>query len=134
MKEVHENSSIECISATIISRKIVPSAFIEILNIGRCFTYKCSRNSEAVIVKELSPKKPKFNELSNLNKADKLECDNLFVAVNKNKPYSPDLINHSGRHKAQTFTTKEYTMARITRQIFNIPALSTPKQIKVIKK
>ena len=127
MKQVHYNSTIECISAEIISRKILPSSFIEIAPIGRCFTYKCTRNSQAKIRKELTPKKAIYNINSRLDIGDKLECENLFVAVNKNKPYTPDVINKSGRHKAQIFKTREYTMAKVTRQILNIPDLD-PKE------
>ncbi|MGY5846010.1 hypothetical protein ACW6QP_01210 [Salegentibacter sp. HM20] len=135
MKQVHENSTIECLSAQIISRKIVPSSFIEIDSVGRCFTYKCYRNSEAVILSELTPLKPKYNKHSNLKEGDILECDQLFIAVNKNRPYTPDLINHTSRHKAQLMKTKEYTMAKISKRIFNIPELIPPKKInKVVKK
>lgn len=134
MKVVHQNYSIECLSAEIISRKIVPSSYISIDNVGKCFTYKCSRNSEAVIKKELSPKEALHNEYSLLSIDDKLECCDLFVAVNKNKPYSYTKINHSGRHKAQTFTTKEYTFAKISRQVQCIPDLIPPASFKLIEK
>lgn len=133
MKEVFDNTTIECSSAEIISRKIVPSSFLNIPKIGKCFTYKCSRNSEAIIKKELKPKKAIYNENSLLCCNTKLECDKLFVAVNKNKPYKYEKINHTGRHKAQTFTTKEYTYAKITKQIHNIPSLIPPKEIKLIQ-
>lgn len=129
MKQVHENSTIECDSAEIIARKIVPSSYIEIDSVGRCFTYKCYRNSEAKIIKELKPKQAIYNENSSLNEGDILECEQLFVAVNKNKPYTPDKINHSGRHKANIFKTKEYTMAKISLRIFNIPELTPKKEI-----
>lgn len=132
MKEVHENSTIECLSAQVISRKITPSSYIEIDSVGRCFTYKCYRNSEALILLELSPLEAKYNENSRLNKGDKLECEQLFIAVNKNKPYKPDLINHSSRHKAQIIKTKEYTMAKISKRISNIPELIPPKSIKKV--
>jgi len=133
MKEVFDNSTIECNSAKIISRKITPSSFLNIPNIGRCFTYKCSRNSEAVIKKELDPKEPIYNHNSLLNIDTKLECELLFVAVNKIKPYSFIKINHTGRHKAQTFTTKEYTYAKISKQISNIPQLDSPRIIELVE-
>ena len=123
MKFVHENASIECNSAEIISRKILPSSFIDINNIGKCFSYKCSLNSEATIKKELEPKKPIVNQNSNLENESKLECDKLFVAVKRNKPYRLFIINFTGRHKAQTFTTDEFTYAMISLQLSNIPLL-----------
>ena len=133
MKEVFDNSTIECLSAEIISRKIMPSAFLNIPTIGRCFTYKCSRNSEAIIIKELKPKKAIYNENSLLCCHTKLECEMMFVAVNAKKPYKFSKINHSGRHKAQKFATKVYTYAIISKQISNIPALDPLKIIKLIE-
>ncbi len=133
MKAVHNNTSIECLSAEIISGKIVPSSFIKIEKVGKCFTYKCYRNSEASILKELSPKKAKYNEFSILDLGAKLECENLFVAIHKSKPYSYTKINHSGRHKAQTFKTKEYTFAKISKQLHNIPVKIPPVQFKLIE-
>ena len=129
MKVVFENSSIECLSAGIISRKILPSSFLEILNIGKCLTYKCKLNSEAKILKELNPKSPIINKNSHLDIDVKLECENLFIAVNVKKPYKLDLINHSGRHKAQEMITDQYTFAKISKQIFNIPQANPQIQI-----
>lgn len=123
-KFIHLNAAIECNSAEIISRKITYSSALKIGNIGICFTYKCSRNSEAKIIKELSPKISKYCYESKLDLNDILESDSLHVIVNKTKPYSVDLINHSGRHKAQTFTTKEFTFAKISKQLNNIPEIS----------
>ena len=121
MKLVYDNSSIECFSAEIISRQILPSSFIEYENVGKCFTYKCKRNSEASILKELIPKTPKINQNSYLDIGTKVECENLFIAVCKLKPYKIDVINHSGRHKAQVIMTNEFTFAKISKQISNIP-------------
>jgi hypothetical protein len=129
MKFVHNNSTIECDSAEVISRKIIPSSFIEIQNIGKCFSYKCSLNSEATIKKELNPKECKVNINSCLDLNAKLESDKLFVAVAKKKPYKFSLINLSGRHKAQYFMTDEFTYAAITFQLKNIPLLNPEKQI-----
>lgn len=134
MKLVHNNSSIECNSAEIVSRKILPSAFIELNNIGRCFSYKCSLNSEATIKEEIVPKNPLVNQNSNLDKETKLECDKLFVAVKKSKPYKLCKINFTGRHKAQTFTTDKFTFAKISLQLSNIPQLSPQLEIKFVEK
>jgi hypothetical protein len=121
MKIVYDNCSIECISAEIISRQIIPSSYLEINNIGKCLTYKCKRNSEASILKELIPKEAKVNQNSYLDISSKVECESLFVAVCKNKPYKLDVINHSGRHKAQYMKTDEFTFAKISKQLNNIP-------------
>ena len=134
MKSVHNNASIECNSAEVISRKIIPSSFIELNNVGKCFSYKCSLNSEATIKKTLIPKEAIVNSNSLLNLESKLECDKLFVAVKKNKPYKFCVINLTGRHKAQTFITDEFTFAKITLQISNIPLLNPELEIKLIVK
>ncbi|MGE0932487.1 hypothetical protein [Peijinzhouia sedimentorum] len=135
MKLVHNNASIECESAEIISRKIIPSSFIELNNIGKCFSYKCSLNSEATIRKEISPKEPKVNENSLLNLDSKLECNKLFVAVKRNKPYRRlSVINFTGKHKAQSLITDEFTFAKITLQLSNIPILNPELKIKLVDK
>lgn len=134
MKSVYNNASIECDSAEIISRKVIHSAFIELPNIGKCFSYKCSLNSEATIKKESNPKEAKVNQHSLLDLESKLECDKLFVAVKKNKPYKLCLINLTGRHKAQTFVTDEFTFAKITLQLSNIPNLHPELEIKFVEK
>lgn len=128
-KYVHLNSAIECNSAEVISRDIKRSSFLKIKDIGLCFTYKCSRNSEAKILKELSPKTSIYCEESYLDLDDMIESENIFVIINKNKPYVPEKLNHSGRHKAQIFTLKEFTFARITKQISGIPNLVPEKKI-----
>lgn len=132
-KYVHNNSTMECIAAEIISRKIIPSAFVDIPNVGKCFTYKCSRNSEATITKELNPKEAKVNENSLLDLNSKLECDKLFVAIKVERPYRIGKINHTGRHKAQIFITDDFTFAKITLQISNIPNLIPERIIKIIE-
>jgi len=125
-KYVHFNSAIECDSAEIISRDIVKSALLKVEKIGLCFGYKCSRNSEAKIIKELKPKESIYCNESFLNKDDVLEAENIYVLINKAKPYTPYKINHTGRHKAQTFTSKEFTFAKITKRISGIPELKIP--------
>jgi len=124
MKYVHENCSIECEGAEIISRQIMRSSFMEIESIGKCTTYKCKLNSEAVIRKELPhPKRPKHKSTSKVELGDMLECQDLFLAVNTLKTLKIGLDNHTGRHKAQTTKTESYTFAEISRQIPNIPKI-----------
>ena len=140
MKQVHYNSSIECLSADVISRKIMPSSYMEIKLIGKCRTFKCSRNSEARIIKELDPKKTYCNINSALNLDDRIEAEDIFLAINSSKLVKISLTNHSGRHKAQTFTSEFYTFAKISKQFPNIAELnpqktiSEPVKVKVISK
>ncbi len=63
-KFVHINCAIECTSAEVISRDIRRSSILNIKNIGLCFAYKCGKNSEAKILKELNPKKSIYCEES----------------------------------------------------------------------
>ena len=133
MKHVYYNSSIECNSAEVISRKIMPSSYMEIKKIGKCRTFKCSRNSEATILKELEPKKPSYNENSSLNLNDKLESEDIFLAVNCKKSIKVELLNYSGRHKAQTFTTEHFTFAKISKQFPNIAQLNPQKTIDILE-
>lgn len=128
-KYVHNNNSIECNSAEIISRKITPGNFVSIKHIGRLFTYKCDRNSEAIIKRELDPKKPIYNFNSHLDEGVKLECEKLYLMVLSKKPYSKDVINHTHRHKAETITTDNFTFAKISQQLKNIPLLDPEKEI-----
>lgn len=130
MKDIHYNSSIECLSADVISRKIMPSSYMEIDKIGKCRTYKCSRNSEAVILKELDPKQPYCNVNSSLSLNDKLEAEDIFLAINTTKAIKVGLTNHSGRHKAQTFCTEHFTFAKISKQFPNISELNPQKIIQ----
>ena len=130
MKDIHYNSSIECLSADVISRKIMPSSYMQINKIGKCKTYKCSRNSEAIILKELDPKQAFCNVNSSLDLNDKLEAEDIFLAINTTKNIKVELINHSGRHKAQTFATEHYTFAKISKQFPNIAELNPQKTIQ----
>ena len=133
MKLVYENNSIECNSAEVISRKIMPGTFIELENVGKCLTYKCSRNSEAKIVKELNPKEPLHNKFSAVDLDSRLESDKIFIAILRTKPYKVYLKNHSGTHKAQTFTTDVFTFAKITNQLISIPKIKMPVNFEIIK-
>jgi|688.fasta_scaffold193966_1 hypothetical protein len=140
MKQVHYNSSIECLSADVISRKIMPSSYMDVKLIGKCRTYKCSRNSEAKILKELAPKKAYCNLNSALDLDDRIEAEDLFLAINSSKSVKISLVNHSGRHKAQTFISEFYTFAKISKQFPNIAELRPqktllePAEVKVISK
>ena len=121
-------------SANIITRKVERSALILIKDVGRCASWKCSRNSEASILKELNPKEPKYNKNSSLNLNDKVEAENLILYIQCMKNMSSKIKNHSSTHKAQNYITKEYTVARITKQIPNIPLLIPPAKVVAIQK
>ncbi|MCU0390881.1 MAG: hypothetical protein MUE81_07170 [Thermoflexibacter sp.] len=121
MEEYYEiPESIECNAAEIISRKIVPKGLLKYEKIGFCFKYSCDRDSSAEIKKELSPKKAILKESSKLDLGTKLVCLKLFFLVRGKKPITADVINNSGRHKAQLIATKDFTYAEITQPFAQI--------------
>ncbi len=127
MKNVHEKCSIECDAADVVSRQIMRNSFIEIKSIGKCTTYKCKRNSEAVITKELPhPPKPVHKFTSCVNRGDSLECEDMFLAVNSVKALKIAIRPYTSTHKAQITSTNSYTFAEISRQIPGIPMLTNP--------
>lgn len=134
MKLFQDNASIECLSASIISKKIIPSAYMVVNNVGKCFVYKCSRNSEAVILKELVPKEPKHNVNSALDLDDILEGENITVAIQTRRgPKISKLGAHTGRHNAQTCTSDYYTFAMITKQVPGNPISIPPLKIIAVE-
>ncbi len=99
-------------------------------NVGKCFLYKCSRNSEAVIKKELSPKEAIYNQNSALDLDDILEAENISVAMkSKRAPKIFKVGAHSHRHNAQTCMSDNYTFAMITKQVPNNPFAIPPHEI-----
>jgi hypothetical protein len=125
-KFVHHGESIECMASDVVSRKILPSAYIEILSIGKCMTYKCKLNSEAIITKELPhPVNGKRTGIksatSKLNLHDKIECEDILLAVTERKRLKPSKVAFTGRHNSQYVSTKCYTYAEISLQFSNIP-------------
>lgn len=132
MKGVWNGSAIECNAAEIISRKINYSSYMKINKVGNCLVYKCSRNSEAIVLKELDPKEPLHNQNSNLSLNDKVEGENMLVAVNVKRQVKIILKNHTATHKAQCFNTTDYTYAEVSRQIPGIPLLDPPIVFKPV--
>ncbi|MBC7475274.1 MAG: hypothetical protein H7263_13365 [Candidatus Sericytochromatia bacterium] len=133
MKLFHDNSSIECLAAEIFSKRIAPSSYMMVNNIGRCFVYKCTRNSEAIITKELDPKTALHNQHSALNMNDFLEGENITVALDTRR--SPKVSKVGGfthRHGTQNCSTKCYTFAMITKQIPGNPFAIPPLKIEVL--
>jgi len=129
MEFFYTNASIECANAQIITRKIVPSSFSNIKNVGRCSIYSCSRDSSAEIQKELDPKQPRNRALSHLDHGDMIKAKDIIVYVNDLKRLNCDVQHHSHTHKAHEATTKYYTFAQITQPFPNLLPLKNPKQI-----
>jgi hypothetical protein len=128
MEFFRQGESIECDSAEIISRDIKVGSYIDVPNIGKCTKINCKRNSEAKILQELNPKKAIRNPASKLNLGDTIKGENLTVYT-KGSLHGYQVINKSGRHKAQQAYTKGYTYAEISLQFRSIPLLNAPRQI-----
>jgi hypothetical protein len=62
----------------------------------------------------LEPKVFKLLETSHLNVNDKIVSERLFCYLQAMKPPKPELINQSGRHKANKIVTYSYTFAQIS--------------------
>jgi len=121
--------SIECESALLLSRKIIPSAIINYEGLGQCMKYVCDRNSSAEILKEVLENKKLINCNSKTNIGDKLYCEGLFLLVKGVKRLKIDLENLTHTHKAQKTVTKNYTYAEITKPFEHIVnALEKRKQ------
>jgi len=129
MKAVKQGDAIECNGAEVISRDIKLSSFVNMPNIGKCRKYNCKRNSEASVTKEIADKKKKNYLNAYVNLGDNISGENITVYVNSIKPQKIEVINHTGRHKAQKTETNCFTYAEISLQFHNIKVLNDPKQL-----
>jgi len=129
MEAVKKGNSIECLSAEIISRDIKLSAFINLPNFGKCRKYNCKKNSEASIRKELNDKTKKAHISSYVDLGDKIMGENLALYVKTVKSLKIEVVNYTGRHKAQQTSTDCHTFAEVTLQFHNIRVLNDPKQL-----
>lgn len=103
-------------------------------NIGNCLVYKCSKNSEAVIKKELNPKEAIHNQNSALDLEDMLEAENITVAMQARRgPKISKVGAHSHRHNAQTCKSDNYTFAMITKQVPGNPFAIPPHEIILVE-
>jgi hypothetical protein len=106
--------SIECASAYVIAKKILPSPPMNHEFFGRCMKYVCSRDGGASIVKELDPKISKIqNSISRLNLGDKIQGKSFYVLHKGHKPLKPEKTRFSGQHNGNEMTTPDYTYAEI---------------------
>ncbi len=123
MTEYYLNSeSIECESSDIYGRKILFKGIVKLNNIGQCTKYNCDRNSEAIILKELTPRIARYNNNSKLNLNDNLKATGISVYSEGIKIYKITIKNYSHTHKINNIITNNYTYATITKpfqQIIN---------------
>ncbi len=116
--------SIECESAKIIFRKIIPVKLVRLDSVKKSFfKHECDRNSTAEILKELNPKIAIINKVeieplkkgSNLDSGDQIASDGITVYHESKIPLKPD-IGGEGRtstHTGQFVITKNFTYAVI---------------------
>ena len=133
MEYVILGASIECAAADIISRKIQRTSIQNIPQVGVCKKYKCSRNSEAHITKELTPKVAIVNLKSKLSLNDSVSGETITVFINNIKDKGLDKAPYSARHKAQFGSTKDFTHAFVTVQFPNISEIIDKKQLEALK-
>lgn len=110
-----QGESVECNSAEILSRKFVPGSAVKLDGINFYVRYECDRNSSAEILKEVNPKKAKFNLKSNLNCGDKISADAITFYYQGLKKISIALGGNArtGTHTGQIIITKTFTYAII---------------------
>lgn len=129
MEYVILDASIECNGAQITARKIVRQSILNIPNVGQCKKYKCSRNSEAKIIKELFPKEHIINERSALNLGDEIRADTITLFVNNIKDSTLEKAPNTGRHNSQHGSTECFTHAIITTPFPNLKKVNDIKQV-----
>jgi hypothetical protein len=128
MEYIIEGASLECLHAEVVSRDIKLSALVDVPEIGKCRKYNCKRNSKASILEELNPKKPIINLNSRLNIGDSIKAEEIVILLNNLRTLKIEVINLSGRHKAQKTETNCYTHAEITMQFPQIGEIKDENQ------
>jgi hypothetical protein len=92
--------------------------------------YKCKRDGDATISKELDPKKALINDNSKLSLGDGIS-GNQFVFFHQGiRKLVPTVSQYSGSHKANYVTTKTFTSAEITQAYAHIQHAQTKKMLK----
>ena len=134
-----QGESIECDSAEIIFRKLIPVKLVTLGSVKSLFKYECDRNSSAEIITELNPKvaiinvaNPPLHKGSNLECGDKLSADGITFYSKGTTPLKPE-IGGEGRtatHTGQFTITKNFTYAIIKIPFAHIiRALNSGKEI-----
>lgn len=132
MEYVINGASIECAAASIVSRKIERTGVQNNPKLGLCKKYKCSRNSEAKISKELSPKKALLNPSSLLDLHDKISGETISILTSFKKDLCAIKAPNTGRHKAQFTDVDGFTQAIIVVQFPNLSEIKDPNQLKAL--
>lgn len=121
MAEFHNaGESIECGKCEIIAKKFVPSSPQIHSILGKVIKYECSRNSSAKILEELDPKEFKVYVGSHLNLNDTLKAETLYAYTTYLKRVKTEVVNYTGRHKANVACIYGFTLAQIRYPLENV--------------
>lgn len=121
MAEFYEvNDCIESEKCEVIARKVVPNALFVDPVLGRCMKYDFSRNATAKILQSVDPKVTKKHALANLNVDDLLKAESIYALVSSFKKLKADVINESGRHKANYIIVPYFSFAQIKYPLMNV--------------
>ncbi|MEI7581190.1 hypothetical protein [Runella sp.] len=112
--------SIECDKCELVTRKIVPSSLQMHHILGRVMKYDCSRNCSAKNLKELNPKKFRVKMTSDLDLNTLLSAESIFLFTTKLRPLKLNVVNESGRHKANEGVVDGFTFAEIKYPMENV--------------
>lgn len=121
-----KGDSLEGAKAKVFAKKIVAGALIQDPQLGRVRKFACERDGEAVIEKELSPKKPVKKDTSALNLGDRLICKKFYILTRdmrlkfKKSAFSGDHNTNLGFPEDVTFAEISYPFHSIVSKFATI--------------
>jgi hypothetical protein len=86
----------------------------------RMTLYECDWNSYAEIVKEYEGEPEEGTGHFNRSLGDRLEADAISVYIDTRRKIKFDVVNNSGRHKAQEFKIRDRCIATIKAPLKNL--------------
>ena len=111
-------ASIECIEAFVTARKIIPSLPVrnsyKEIKVALLFPYKLDRNCEAIVKRELEPKKALVDPRSMLSAGDGIRgCMISGVCTKVVKQDKATVRKASGRHQASLIVLGDFVFAKL---------------------
>ena len=107
--------SIEAEQAILTARKISPKLPWKHQDLRKqVFPFEIHQNAEALIHKELNPKKPVLSQDSLVDKGDCIR-GMLISGYSLKKVPNRTVVPRTGRHKANTVRTEKFTFAEVDR-------------------
>ena len=122
-----EGDSIECKAARINAKKIQIKGVFLLPQLGQqtriqVVIYKCYRDGDAEITKELNPKEAIIKKTSNLNLGDILSANQFMCFHEGKRGLTLDVVQYSGTHKTNQICTTSFTHAEIVKKFIHIGA------------